>query len=228
LDIGCGTGNLTIKETTLFKQVVGIDISKDMLQALMGKTREKFRKKINLVRGDVENLPFRNNIFDFVSAYSVLHHLPALPTALREAFRVLNSTGVIYIDHEPNTRKRVIADKLYALAGKIKRIKIKKLFARDPILREAYQIYLSLSYSKTDIHIGFTPRILVKMLSQSGFHNSEINFHYYFSSGLSFLPKPFFYIAIVGAFLDVCPIIKNMSDVLVIMASRKEKSNQEL
>ena len=40
---------------------------------------------------DAENLPFKDNTFDFISSSGVLHHTPNTPKTLRELYRVLKN-----------------------------------------------------------------------------------------------------------------------------------------
>ena len=49
-----------------------------------------------------EKLPFQDDMFDLVSAYSFLHHVEDYKKVLREAARVLKTGGLCYVDLEPN------------------------------------------------------------------------------------------------------------------------------
>ncbi|MFH1788374.1 MAG: methyltransferase domain-containing protein [Candidatus Altiarchaeota archaeon] len=93
LDFGCGTGFVLKKSKRFFDESYGVDVSFNIL------------KKINVpVNGIVVNdgnpLPFRNESFDVVVFFSVLHHLFDLKPYFREAYRVLKPGGVLYADHD--------------------------------------------------------------------------------------------------------------------------------
>ncbi len=103
LDIGCGTGNMIDKLKSRFNQVLGIDLSEDMLSEAKSKYSEEGLK---FVRAKASSLPFEDNNFDFITAYSILHHLPDFSEPISEMFRVLKDGGVIYIDHEPINREK--------------------------------------------------------------------------------------------------------------------------
>jgi SAM-dependent methyltransferase len=60
-----------------------------------------------------ERLPFPDDSFDLVTAYSFLHHLEDYPRVLREAWRVLLPGGLFYADLEPN---KLFWDRMAALA----------------------------------------------------------------------------------------------------------------
>ncbi len=83
LDLGCGTGFLYefLKE----KNITGIDISPDMAFFY----RKKNQK---VIIGDMENLPFKENCFDFVlSNFSI--HWTDIKTSFKEVYRVLKKGG---------------------------------------------------------------------------------------------------------------------------------------
>lgn len=90
LDLGCGTGNYTFTFQQIAKRVIGIDIS----AAMLGKACAKF-PALQIVRGDVRNLPFNANTFDGALAIQVLHHVKERELFLREARRVLRNGAYI-------------------------------------------------------------------------------------------------------------------------------------
>jgi malonyl-CoA O-methyltransferase len=84
IDLGCGTGFLY--DVLPDKNIVGVDISKDMIQMYM-------RKNKQAVVGDIENLPFKDASFDFaVSNFSL--HWTDLGKSFKEVYRVLRKEGV--------------------------------------------------------------------------------------------------------------------------------------
>lgn len=97
LDMGCGTGFVISLAKTLFERIDGIDVT----QAMMDRV-DTGSGNIFLHRAPAENVPFENNTFDMVSAYSFIHHVENYYPVLEEAFRVLKKGGGFYIDLEPN------------------------------------------------------------------------------------------------------------------------------
>ncbi len=63
LDLGSGTGLLS---DFLNKKIIDVDISINMLRKSKNKNR---------ILGDAENLPFKNNVFDFVLSFTLLQNL---------------------------------------------------------------------------------------------------------------------------------------------------------
>ncbi|MFQ6136765.1 MAG: class I SAM-dependent methyltransferase [Candidatus Hydrothermarchaeales archaeon] len=225
LDLGCGTGNLIVKEAMLFDYVIGLDISREMINVLKGKIRGMMRKKSDFIVADCENLPFRSNVFDLVSISSVLHHLPSVYVALKEAYRVLLAHGVIFMDHEPNAMARKAIFKL--LKGLLIRIKLlTKFSSRDPDTIYAFRLFRSLDHTKTDVlgESGFHPKAIKRMLHHIGFYPVTIDFHFILFSELSMLPKPLDQISMIDNLLDATPLIKKMADTITII-SKKEGSS---
>ena len=95
LDVGCGSGNLLKFAIQYFEKVYGVDYSTNML------SRSRALTPL-LLKGEGADLPFRDDTFDCVSFYSVLHHVYDPKDLLREAFRIVRSGGLVYTDHDPN------------------------------------------------------------------------------------------------------------------------------
>jgi len=81
LDMGCGSGRYSIALKKLgAKKVIGVDIGNG----------KKFKYKgIEYKKGNVLNLPFKDNTFDFVFCNGVLHHTKDTEKGIKELFRVL-------------------------------------------------------------------------------------------------------------------------------------------
>lgn len=96
IDIGCGGGIYT-KELALMgaKNVVGLDFSKEILQA--AKENCNNFSNISFIHGDAHNIPYPNETFDIVISRAVIHHLQDIPTFLREASRILNKNGLLIL-----------------------------------------------------------------------------------------------------------------------------------
>lgn len=90
LDAACGTGKYTIEFAKKGAQVVGIDISEQMLAVARGKYKKIEFHQTNLER----KLPFRNQQFEKINCAQALKHIKNLKKALKEFFRVLRKDGV--------------------------------------------------------------------------------------------------------------------------------------
>ena len=89
LDAGCGTGLIASMLGECY--YVGLDRSKGMLAKAK---RSVTSLPADLVRGDVEAMPFRREGFTHVFSVTVFHEAPGL---LAEAFRVLKGGGVLAV-----------------------------------------------------------------------------------------------------------------------------------
>lgn len=135
LDIGCGTGNLSLKFLEKGFRVTGVDISKQMLDMLRGKNQSD---SLELIESDVDAfISNETKKYDVISFSSVLHHLPSYMETIKNTVNLLNKGAFIYIIHEPLPRSeqsliwRIIStiDSLlfYRFILKIKGIKMPKI-----------------------------------------------------------------------------------------------------
>jgi len=100
LDVGAGTGNLTGKLLQMGYNVTATDISPEMCTILKKKFNRYLSNKLSVINSPIEELSFDQGKFDLITFYSVLHHLPDYPSALRTVCGFLRRDGVVYIDHE--------------------------------------------------------------------------------------------------------------------------------
>lgn len=114
LDAGCGSGLLVEKLACLARLVVCLDFSKAMLQILRSRLRWE---NVELVRGDVENLPFREDAFDRVFMFTVLQNAPTPSMALKEAYRVLRRDGYLTVSFLKKSFTREFAERLLDICG---------------------------------------------------------------------------------------------------------------
>ena len=77
LDIGCGAGNYSLKMLSKLPNLecTLVDLSGPMLDKAFERLSEETHKKIQLVKGDVREVPLKQNHFDIILAGAVLHHL---------------------------------------------------------------------------------------------------------------------------------------------------------
>jgi len=92
--------------------VTAVDISAEMLGALASRAKAKNIANIELVEGDIEDLPLPDASHDVVVASQALHHARAPARCLSEAKRILVRGGrVLVIDLLAHTEEWV-RDKL--------------------------------------------------------------------------------------------------------------------
>lgn len=97
LDVGCADGVHTTKLVEMGYNVIGLDVSPKYIHDGKMKAREK-KLNMEFMRGDAENLPFKENTFDYVLSMSVLMLLPSPYRAIREFARVAKLGGMVVVD----------------------------------------------------------------------------------------------------------------------------------
>jgi ubiquinone/menaquinone biosynthesis C-methylase UbiE len=107
LELGCGTGRLTMPVARTGVSVVGVDRSRPMLAYATTRLRRLPRsKRPRLVLGDIRKLPFSDGHFSVVMApYGMLQSLTSerdLAATLTEAARVLRKGAILGIDLVPD------------------------------------------------------------------------------------------------------------------------------
>jgi len=85
LDVGCGTGLLFSHVAAEAQTVVGVDISGKLL--LQAKERARDSRNVHLVQADADHLPFKDNHFNVVFAFTVLQNMPKPLETLSEIKR---------------------------------------------------------------------------------------------------------------------------------------------
>jgi demethylmenaquinone methyltransferase/2-methoxy-6-polyprenyl-1,4-benzoquinol methylase len=95
LDVGCGTGDLSIAFSSV-GEVTGCDFSHEMLTRGVRKAAcATPRFPIRLLEADALNLPFANETFDAAVSAFVLRNLADIDRGLGEMRRVLRPGGVL-------------------------------------------------------------------------------------------------------------------------------------
>ena len=103
IEIGCGEGRVVRDLTARGHRVVGIDSSPRLLEAARAEHPEG-----EYILADATSLPFEDESFDLAVSYNSLMDIDDMPTAVREAARVLRpgSRFCICVTHPVNDAGR--------------------------------------------------------------------------------------------------------------------------
>ena len=92
LNVGCGTGSLSMRLADTGAALHGIDISGEMLRIARDKARDT--PNVTFHQGTLADAPFGPESLDVLAAYSLLHLLGDRETFLQEALALLKPGGV--------------------------------------------------------------------------------------------------------------------------------------
>src|SRR6266849_2184714 len=107
LDVATGTGNTAFALAPLVRRVVGLDLTRAMLDVARRITAERGIENIDWVIGDACVLPFADETFDAYVVRAAPHHFPRFDAFLDEAFRVLRpGRDAAFIDCSPPREAR--------------------------------------------------------------------------------------------------------------------------
>jgi len=182
LDVGCGMGFILDLAHDLFQQLDGIDITPEMLE------RVTPRPNVRLRLAPAEAVPFADGAFDVITMYSVLHHLPDLAQAFREARRVLRPGGTLYADESSSRHYR---DALLGLSpaaspGTILGSEIEKLTVDADLFYSRYGIDPELTrkaMAQNYAVMGLSEDNLRSVLRECGFHDIDLRFRWFCGEG---------------------------------------------
>ena len=134
LDVATGTGDLAIELVkTNAKKIIGLDISKGMLDVGINKINHKnLNNTIEMVIGDSENLKYDDNFFDAVTVSFGVRNFESLDSGLREIYRVLKTNGSLVILETSNPTKFPFKQ-FYTVYSKFILPTIGKIFSNDKL-----------------------------------------------------------------------------------------------
>ena len=94
LDVGCGGGMAIEMASRRATTVVGLDYSPEMVAQSRRRNAAEIRAgRVDVLQGDVADMPFPDQDFDKVIAIETLYFWPDAPAGLREIHRVLRPGG---------------------------------------------------------------------------------------------------------------------------------------
>ena len=98
LDLGCGTGAVTVHLVRRGFTVQAVDISPDMIAVAKSKVeRENGGDHVTFQVSEAGNLRFPDCTFDLVTSQRVLHHIPDIRPVFAEVERVLKPGGSFFL-----------------------------------------------------------------------------------------------------------------------------------
>jgi ubiquinone/menaquinone biosynthesis C-methylase UbiE len=167
-DIGTGTGVVAYALSKYCKDVIGIDISRDMLNIAK---REHDGPNIIYKKMNAENMKrFTHDTFDVVTARMVFHHIEHINKAMREVFRILKKGGkFVFSEGVPPVGARTFHEEF--LTEKEDR----RIFTVDDII----QLFEINGFRNIDFKIHVMKEVSIKnWLENSGLPKAKQDFLY--------------------------------------------------
>ena len=113
VDLACGTGSMTVRFAAMGYDVIGVDLSEDMLS----RAREKSDSRILYLRQPLERLDMYGTIDAFVCSLDSLNHITdraRLSEALRRVALFMEPDGVFVFDmNTPYKHEHVLGDNAF-------------------------------------------------------------------------------------------------------------------
>ena len=101
LDLGCGNGYFIFDVLSHYPEknlcFIGLDIARPNIDRLNQRVQEEHKDNIIGLLGEAENLPFADEMFDFIVSSEVVEHLFNPLLAFKQAYRVLKKGGRFFI-----------------------------------------------------------------------------------------------------------------------------------
>lgn len=119
LEVGIGTGRMARPLMREGVQMVGVDISTEMMAQLLAQLTPEHRRP-ELLLGDATALPFLDGAFGAAMVVHVLHLVKSVEDAVREMRRVLAPGGVLLQQtRRPDDETRKMWDATYEAWGRL-------------------------------------------------------------------------------------------------------------
>lgn len=97
LDVACGAGHVAEQLAPHVRQVVGVDLTRALLDAGAARLQDGGVDNVLLQEGTVARLPFVDASFDLVVCRTALHHFPDPDRAVDEMRRVCRAGGRVVV-----------------------------------------------------------------------------------------------------------------------------------
>lgn len=97
VDLGCGTGFISLALSQNANLVFSVDNSKNMLKQLHDECLDKKIKNIYPIKGSITDIPLFDESIDAAYINMALHHVVDAKKAVEEAYRILKKDGVFIV-----------------------------------------------------------------------------------------------------------------------------------
>jgi len=209
LDVGAGIGQFLALARDSYTEVYGTEVSSTAVQI----AKQKYQ--LDLFPGTLENLAMGSDVFDNITIFHVLEHVPDPRLLLRTCYRLLSAQGVLVIA-VPNE-----VASLRAFARKI----LQKTRLKDHDRLGKFGLpRISLEQDSPEVHLShFTPKVLDRALRMEGFSIIENTLDPYYVATGAARAKADIYYFLCSALLRIFRI--NLYDAMLVIACKSASTS---
>jgi ubiquinone/menaquinone biosynthesis C-methylase UbiE len=169
LDAGCGGGRYSFALKALgFGQVTGVDFSDKNIETATSRANARKVAGLAFRKGNVLDLPFDDNSFDFVFSNGVIHHTESVEKGVAEMFRVMKKggTGWLYIIEKKGGLHWDMVEILRTLMQPVDKAYARAMFQMLGV--PSNRIFYMLDHVMVPINTRLTPKEIEQMLADAG------------------------------------------------------------
>jgi|HubBroStandDraft_2_1064218.scaffolds.fasta_scaffold01762_2 2-polyprenyl-3-methyl-5-hydroxy-6-metoxy-1,4-benzoquinol methylase len=204
LDIGTGIGQFLDVARNSYTEVHGTEVSRTAVQIA------KKRYQLCLFQGTIENLAVQGGVFDNITLFHVLEHVPDPKSVLETCYRLLSPQGILVI---------AVPNEVASLRAFIRRILTTARLKKQQRLGKFGLPRISLGAHSDEVHLShFTPKVLHRLLRARGFSVVDNTLDpYYVATGFARLKADVYY-SLCLAFHRIFKV--NLYDTMLVIARK--------
>jgi SAM-dependent methyltransferase len=208
LDIGTGTGQFLWVARDCFTKCYGTEISASAVDI----ARERYN--LDVTEANLEEIDYKGNVFDNITLFHVLEHVPDPLFAVNKCYQLLATGGVLFV---------AVPNELFTLKKIVKKILVNTGLRKKTGNGKLGIPLIKLDETSDEIHLShFTPKVLKDLLHRNGFDILEEGLDpYYVSKGMSLFKENVYYF-FLSQVMKLCGV--NLYETIWIVA-RKSSGN---
>lgn len=181
LDIGTGIGQFLWVAKDSFTKCYGTEVSESAVDIARGKYM------LDVIRGSIEEIDYKGVVFDNITLFHVLEHVPTPLAVISKCHELLDDGGVLFI---------AVPNELLSLKNIVKKILSNVGIRRDKFIGKLGIPRIVLDGTLSEIHLShFTPTVLASLLKRNGFVILEEGLDpYYVSKGWDLYKNNLYYV----------------------------------
>lgn len=106
MDYGCGTGTTACEFSNYVQEIQAIDISSKMIEIAKEKAVISKIENVNFLQTDIFDKRYKEESFDVILAYNMLHTVPNPPNVMQRIHKLLKPDG-LFISVTPCLRDKM-------------------------------------------------------------------------------------------------------------------------